>query len=236
MADIFVSYAKEDRDRIRYLSQALENEGWSTWWDRKIPPGKTWDDVIEKQLTSCKCVLVAWSKHSVKSRYVREEADEAISMERPLVPVGLDGTRPPFGFRRIHAASLADWQGDTKADGFHQLVEAITSEIGRDVKVAIQGVASTPPQGNRSANVASEHAKHKGETQDQDFRRRAENAASSSGLSQLEIRRRIEYKMRRLVEAVIRWFKVRFFVKALLILIALSFIVWVSVTVNSPWW
>ncbi len=234
MADIFVSYAKEDRDLIRSLSQALENEGWSTWWDREIPPGKTWDDVIEQQLTSSKCVLVAWSKNSVSSRYVREEADEAISMERPLVPVGLDGTRPPFGFRRIHAASLADWQGDTKADGYRQLVEAITSEIGRDAKVDIQGDTSTPPRGERRADVVSEHAKHKEKL-------RIKTSAQELNTQQAPLapptwKSRVANEMSRLIAAVTGWFKVRFFVKALLILIALFAIIAISLTVNSPWW
>jgi hypothetical protein len=46
MRDVFISYAKPDRDRAAELATALEAHGWSVWWDRKIPPGRTFDDVI----------------------------------------------------------------------------------------------------------------------------------------------------------------------------------------------
>ena len=50
MADIFISYASEDRLRAEPLAKALEEQGWSVWWDRTIPPGETFDQVIATQL------------------------------------------------------------------------------------------------------------------------------------------------------------------------------------------
>jgi hypothetical protein len=32
------------------LAAALEREGWSVWWDLKIPPGKTFNGVTRKAL------------------------------------------------------------------------------------------------------------------------------------------------------------------------------------------
>ena len=74
MADIFISYADEDRDRAKLLAKALEGQGWSVWWDRIIPPGKSFDQVIQEAITAAKCVVVLWSKESIKSDWVREEA------------------------------------------------------------------------------------------------------------------------------------------------------------------
>ncbi|NOX96384.1 MAG: TIR domain-containing protein, partial [Alphaproteobacteria bacterium] len=39
MPDIFISYARADRDRIEMLSSALERKGYSVWWDRDIAGG-----------------------------------------------------------------------------------------------------------------------------------------------------------------------------------------------------
>jgi adenylate cyclase len=46
MADIFISYASEDREAAARLAGALEDRGWSLWWDPEIPPGESWDDMI----------------------------------------------------------------------------------------------------------------------------------------------------------------------------------------------
>ena len=48
MAEIFISYARADRGRAETLAQALGQLGFSVWWDREIPPGRTFDEVIEE--------------------------------------------------------------------------------------------------------------------------------------------------------------------------------------------
>ncbi len=50
MADIFISYASEDRSRVEPLAKALEDQGCSVWWDPQIPPGKTFFGVIKEAL------------------------------------------------------------------------------------------------------------------------------------------------------------------------------------------
>ena len=50
MSDIFVSYASEDRAKAQTLARFFESEGWSTFWDRTIPVGMTWNQFIGKEL------------------------------------------------------------------------------------------------------------------------------------------------------------------------------------------
>ena len=68
MADIFLSYANEDRAVALKLSQLLESVGWTVWWDRRIPAGRTWRSVLEEALNEMRCMVVLWSKHSVEPK------------------------------------------------------------------------------------------------------------------------------------------------------------------------
>jgi hypothetical protein len=58
MADIFLSYASEDRELIKPLVKVLETQGFSVWWDRAISSGSRWDDVIQRELEASNAVVV----------------------------------------------------------------------------------------------------------------------------------------------------------------------------------
>ncbi|MGH8728733.1 MAG: PASTA domain-containing protein [Burkholderiales bacterium] len=131
MADIFISYASEDRDRAQVLAETLERQGWSVWWDRTILPGKTFDQVISAALDSARCVVVLWTRQSVNSDWVREEADAGLR-RKVLVPVLLDDVEIPLGFRRVQAASLFDWQGAADHSELAKLFRSIAEHAGAD--------------------------------------------------------------------------------------------------------
>ncbi len=112
------------------LAEMLQQQGWSVFWDLTIPPGKTWRQVIDSELTQAHCVVVAWSKASIHSSWVLEEADEG-KQRGILIPVLFEPVKPPLGFRSIQAVNLADWNGETHAAVFQGLVKAIARLIGK---------------------------------------------------------------------------------------------------------
>src|ERR1043166_7561937 len=130
MNDIFISYASNDRETAQKFADSLEGFGWSVWWDREIPVGKTYDQVIEEELNAARCVLVLWSKQSVQSRWVKTEASAGADREN-LVPVLIDRVPIPLEFRRIQTAVLADWDGDKSNPEFLKLRQAIEEMVGR---------------------------------------------------------------------------------------------------------
>ncbi len=130
MADIFVSYASNDRARVKPLVAALEQQGWSVWWDRTILAGKSWDEVIEAALANARCVVLIWTQESVHSEWVRTEAEEA-RRRGILIPVLLDDVQLPLAFRRVQAANLTDWRGSLPCAGFEDLARAISDVLSQ---------------------------------------------------------------------------------------------------------
>ena len=139
MNDIFLSYAREDEERAKKLAKALGAQGWTVFWDRTIQAGQTWRGTIDRSLQATRCVVVAWSKYSIESNWVCEEAEEG-KERKILVPILFDDVKPPMGFRSIQAGSLVDWDGKVSSDAFRQLVFAIEYIIGSTK------VSPNPPQ------------------------------------------------------------------------------------------
>jgi TIR domain/PDZ domain len=142
MADIFISYASEDRDRARALAETLGARGWSVWWDREIPLGQSFDEVIEKALRNAKCVIVLWSTVSVVSEWVRNEASEG-KRRGILVPVFIEPVDAPLAFRLLNGADLRDWSGDASDAEFARLVERVTELVAQAGDGSPAGAAQT---------------------------------------------------------------------------------------------
>jgi formylglycine-generating enzyme required for sulfatase activity len=129
MSDIFISYASIDEERVRPLAHALEAEGWSVFWDRTIPPGETWVKYIGQALDQSHCVVVIWSRASVESSWVYEEAERG-RQRGVLIPVLLDDVLAPLGFASVQAAKLIGWDGATTSPGFQELRIALARRLG----------------------------------------------------------------------------------------------------------
>jgi hypothetical protein len=128
LSDVFISYARPDRERAGMLAAALERRGWSVWWDREIPPGRSFDDVIEEALAAARCVVVLWSQASTASSWVRNEASDAMQ-RKVLIPALIDtGLKIPLEFRRLQAADLSRWQGEESPE-FQQFCDAVARHV-----------------------------------------------------------------------------------------------------------
>jgi len=145
MADLFLSYAREDRECAESLARALKNRGWAVWWDRRIQVGRSFSAEIERELDAAACVLVLWSRNSVASEWVQNEAAEA-ARRKVLVPVRIEDVRPPLEFRRLQTADLFDWRNGLEGPEFEACIASIEALAQRDVKtpVAAPEVAPQP--------------------------------------------------------------------------------------------
>ena len=127
MASLFLSYAREDVERVRPLARALERDGHSVWWDRHISGGQQFAGAIEQALAAAEVVIVCWTQSSVRSDWVRDEAAAGRDNGR-LVPVTLDGCSPPLGFRQYHTIDLSGWNGRPRSPVLRPLKAAIAEK------------------------------------------------------------------------------------------------------------
>lgn len=135
MSHIFLSYCAEDRERVRPLVPLL-SEVAPVWWDQSIHHGENWEIAVETAVEEAACIVVAWTRESVKSNWVRSEAGDARDRSI-LVPVLLDDVKPPLAFRHIQTAQLQGWDGDPEHPQAQALKEAVTGLVAR--------AAASPP-------------------------------------------------------------------------------------------
>lgn len=136
---IFLSYAREDLAAAKACAGALEQAGHEVWWDHHLRAGSRFSWDIGAALRAAEAVVVLWSSDSIESAWVQDEAAEGLEGSR-LVPVALDGSKPPLGFRQYHTIDVSAWR-----DGaFDRLVAGIEAK-------ASGGPASAPPERRKAA-------------------------------------------------------------------------------------
>ncbi len=129
MHDIFISYAREDTPTAQRLAELLSQRGWSVWWDSSILHGASYESAIEQELDTAKCVLVLWSKASVASHWVKDEARVGLA-RGVLIPVLIEATKIPLGFRGIQTADLTGWEADPAKPEVQRLLKSIEHKAG----------------------------------------------------------------------------------------------------------
>jgi hypothetical protein len=118
---IFISFKSEERTHAEALKAALEQGGFSVWWQENIQCGREWHGDIDTALLSAGCVVVLWTAASVASPWVRHEASQAVA-RGVYTPVRLDPMAIGSPFDRIQATDLFDWKGEPGHPGLRRLL------------------------------------------------------------------------------------------------------------------
>ena len=140
MADVFLSYKREDATRVGKLIAALRQAGLDVWWDEDIPPAAPWEATIEKALADAKAVIVCWSPASVRSENVRAEARVAREDGR-LIQIFLEPCRPPLFFGERQGVDLSNWRGNADDPRLRTIGEAARKiAAGERVETDLGGV------------------------------------------------------------------------------------------------
>ena len=146
VAEVFLSYARENAGDARRVAAELRRLGISVWWDEDLPAHRPYSDVIGERLAAAAAVIVLWSQEASRSHWVRAEADAARN-RGVLVQATLDDSLPPLPFNQYHSPSLNSWTGEAAHLGWSAVVASVSSLIeGSDPSQ----IATSPAAGSKS--------------------------------------------------------------------------------------
>ncbi len=91
MANIFISYHREDDEIAAKLSNSLEKLGLSVLRDMDtLVSGEEFSRVIADSISNADAVIVLLSHHSKRSGWVEKELQAALTQEKVIIPILLD--------------------------------------------------------------------------------------------------------------------------------------------------
>ncbi len=127
MADVFISFAPEDRAWVGVFAGALTAAGFDVLWDLAPSLGQSTQRDVDQELTDAKAVIAVWSTASRNSNWVRDVAQEAFD-RGVLLPVLKDVDRPPLGFRQLRCADLRSWTAGPA--GLEEVIGQLRGRVG----------------------------------------------------------------------------------------------------------
>src|SRR3954469_15606739 len=134
---VFVSYARADEKFARAIIRIIERAGFRVWWDGLIPSGERFSAKISEALEAAGAVVVLWSANSAKSNWGPDEASFARDHQR-LVPILIDGTEPPLGFRQLQCVDVS--RGGLRASNpaMFRALQTIADMMDRPLSAAVK--------------------------------------------------------------------------------------------------
>ena len=155
---LFVSYSRTDLPNAKPVIDLLEQAGFDTWWDGRLEGGENYLQTTETALETAACVVVLWSATSVNSHWVRDEAQRG--RERGcLVPLTIDGTMAPLGFRQFQLLDVSAWDGAPGSPEAARILVAVRAKAGGapaspEPSLPRPDPAQTPPAAAQSSGSA----------------------------------------------------------------------------------
>jgi hypothetical protein len=108
VADVFISYKREDRSRVALIADVLSDLGLTSWFDASLISGDSWETVINREVGAASAMLVCWTPQAVGSVQVMREVLLGVT-RRMLAPVFLEKCLLPQGLHGKHVADLSNW-------------------------------------------------------------------------------------------------------------------------------
>lgn len=123
---VFLSYSRDDQKDALLIVNALEDAGFSVWWDGLLEGGERFAHTTKAALENAKAVVVCWSKTSIESHWVHDEATRGRDGGK-LVPLSLDGSDPPLGFGQFQCIDVSSAKSKPDSAEMHKMLRAVAA-------------------------------------------------------------------------------------------------------------
>ncbi|PTE09304.1 TIR domain-containing protein [Mesorhizobium helmanticense] len=138
---VFISYARPDREAAGELYDWLKQNGFDSWIDfKKVKGGQNWDFEIKRALDRSAVIVILWSKNSRDRRgYIQRELKLSLEKYQEkliddifIIPVLLDDSPIPDQLKSIQAlfASESDFK-EALSDAISHQIERLGGERER---------------------------------------------------------------------------------------------------------
>lgn len=137
MANVFVSYAHEDRLAVQQLVAFLRAKDFKVQWDQDWVGGEPLNGTVQEAIRGSGMVIVVWTEASISSDWVLSEATLALRTRGKLLPVRLEKVEPPPPFTQIHTLDLSGWIHSGGEPEWQALVRGLDRWSRRRVRHAL---------------------------------------------------------------------------------------------------
>ena len=144
-ADVFISYSREDKDKVTALAERLRASGVPVWMDvGGIDAATMWSEEIVNALDSAKVLLLMVTPAAVNSHNVAKEVILTSERKGHILPVHLEPTQIPAGLKYQLAGiqHIEYFQGDPD-ENIRVIIRSL-ERIGVDVQNSADAGSSAP--------------------------------------------------------------------------------------------
>jgi len=145
-AEVFVSYSRNDKDRVLELSGKLRAAGVSLWLDTSGIDGATlWGEQIVNALESAKVLLLMLSESAVRSDNVAKEVMLVSERKGHILPVHLEPTPIPSSLKyQLAGIQHVEYFDPAQADESLKAILRALERIGVTVALRQEAKPATP--------------------------------------------------------------------------------------------
>jgi len=133
---VFISYVSEEPDRATALAvcAAIEARGVRCWIaPRDVPPGRSYAQCIPAAIRRCSVVVLVMSGRTSRSKYVCNEVDLAVKVDRAILPLRIEPVEPEGDLEfLLSRVQWLDALAPPLEDHLDRLLEAVLAAVGAE--------------------------------------------------------------------------------------------------------